>query len=572
MFTRKTPPALREWLAPNVVAAEKVLAGLNLTNQDDRHWRNNIFRLYPIRFAHRLAREYEELFVFDGERAANLYLLGHGERSRKSAIPMQASDIELGQLAKKRANEMRQLAAVGPDETQALISTWKLAKSFGIAPPSPDDLNITVRGALKRLCDEHWWLRQLRKAHARHLETEAIQIGMVHKRAGAYVSDETLHRHQEQKKRNRRILSYMVAVNEKGQTFTLEEMAEKGISNPKNRRNELMARVFGFETIADDLGHVAEFYTLTCPSRMHARLSKSGEANPKYDGTTPKQAQTYLTELWARIRAKLKRDDIEIYGFRVAEPHQDGTPHWHLLLFTTPEYIDTLRKIFLHYALHEDGDEAGAKERRFTCVPIDKAKGSAIGYIAKYISKNIDAYGIKDDENGRDAKSSAERVTAWASTWGIRQFQQFGGVPVSLWRELRRVSGNIPEGVIREAFEAADSGNWAQFLKVLGGATPKRSALPVKLAKEESEETGKYGDPVGKKIIGVEADSIILQTRTHQWIIFNIPQNRLQEIALPKIGGEARSVRTERRAAAHGPNAFAAKPPWSSVNNCTGNS
>ena len=159
--------------------------------------------------------------------------------------------------------------------------------------------------------------------------------------------------------------------------------------------------------------------------------------------------------------------------------------------------------------------------------------------------------GIKENENGEDAKSSAVRVTAWASTWGIRQFQQFGGVPVSLWRELRRVSGNIPEGVLRDAFEAADSGNWAQFLKVLGGATPKRSALPVKLAKEDSEETGKYGDPVGKKIIGVEADSIILQTRIHHWIIFNIPQNRLQENGLPQTGGEARSVRTERRAAAY---------------------
>lgn len=555
MFARQTPPELRDLLAPNVVAAEKALAGLNLTDPDDNHWRNNIFRLYPTRFAHRIAREYEELFVFEGERAANLHLLGCWERSRKSAIPIQATDIELEQLAKKQANEMRQVAMLIHDDTQALIRTWKLAEKFGIAPPSYDDPNMTVKGALRRLYDEHWWLRQLRKAQARQLETEAIHFGMVHKHAGAYVSDETLCRYQEQKKRNRRILSRMIAINEKDQAFTLEEMAEKGMSNPKNRRNELMARVSGFETIADDLGHVAEFYTLTCPSRMHARLSKSGKDNPKHDGTTPRQAQAYLSLIWSRIRAKIKRNDIEIYGFRVAEPHQDGTPHWHLLLFTAPENIENLRQIFQHYALQEDGDEAGAKDRRFTWLAIDKAKGSAIGYIAKYISKNIDAYGIAEDESGRDAKSSAERVTAWASTWGIRQFQQFGGVPVSLWRELRRAGGDIPEGVLRDAFEAADSGNWAQFLMVLGGATPKRSTLPVKLAKVESNETGKYGDPVGKRIIGVEADSIILPTRIHQWKIMTIREvkNRLPETILSDTSGEARSARTERRASAAPP-------------------
>jgi hypothetical protein len=40
------------------------------------------------------------------------------------------------------------------------------------------------------------------KIHAQKLEQDAIRIGLVHQRASRYVSDETLTRRREQKKRN----------------------------------------------------------------------------------------------------------------------------------------------------------------------------------------------------------------------------------------------------------------------------------------------------------------------------------------------------------------------------------
>lgn len=529
---------IRDLHEPGAIEAESVLSMLHEHEPDelDQEWRQKIFRIFPRRFAHRIARQYEEKYLFESRQNANLYLLGHWERCQKRNIPLSSSDYELEQLAKKYSDEMRQISCAIPDDVDAVVNLWRRAERYGIKPPSVNDPNATPEGILRRLWDEQWWHRQLRKAHARNLEAEAVSLGFVHKHSGTYISDESFSRYQEQKKRNTRILSLMYAINDQEQIFKLDDLIAKGMSNPINRRNELMCRVYGFETIANDLDHVADFLTLTCPSRMHARLSKSGKENPKYDDTTPHQAQKYLTTVWSRIRAKLKRDNIEIYGFRVAEPHNDGTPHWHLLVFTNKDNMQQVRDIFSHYALEEDGNEEGAKEHRFTFKPIDKTKGSAIGYIAKYISKNIDGYAIDKDENGLDAKNSADRVTAWASTWGIRQFQQFGGVPVTIWRELRRTSAEIPEGLLLEAYEAADAGDWAKFLITLGGPAPLRKDLPIQLTKQENDETNKYGEPRGKQIVGVQCNTLIVPTRIIQWKIVSKKQLQAEfEIRLEAV-------------------------------------
>ena len=88
-----------------------------------------------------------------------------------------------------------------------------------------------------------------------------------------------------------------------------------------------------------------------------------------------------------------------------------------------PEDVRVTRSIFRKYALQEDGNERGAKNHRFKVISIDPNKGTAAGYIAKYISKNIDGTDIEQDLYGNDSKPAASRIDAWSSTWNIRQFQ-----------------------------------------------------------------------------------------------------------------------------------------------------
>lgn len=389
-----------------------------------------------------------------------------------------------------------------------------------------------VWGGISRMMCGQWWRLRLRAQHAKAVEWAAIKLGFVNKHRECYVSDESVHRRIQQNKRNAATLERVRMANEDGEEFSLAELVAKSTSNKSIRRGELMVRIAGFEQIAIELGHDGLFGTLTCPSRMHQFKTVAGGKkvikNEKYDGTSPREAQQYLAALWKLVTAQLRRDGLKVYGFRIAEPNHDATPHWHFILFMGHVEGDESRRalprvaaVVRRYALRDSGDERGARQHRFKPVRIDWSKGSAAGYVAKYVAKNIDGLHVEKDLFGNDAMHTALRVETWATTWGIRQFQPIGGAPVTVWREMRRIKAlaeGSPDHVV-QAFEAcnkveasegveAKGANFAEYLRAQGGVFCGRD-YRIKLALEEQEGEGRYGDALLPRPVGVRSAGIV---------------------------------------------------------------
>ncbi|RQS60391.1 replication endonuclease [Burkholderia sp. Bp8986] len=415
-----------------------------------------------------------------------------------------------------RAAGLTEAQAKGADVFEQRVALSAICAGYNIE--APDEM-YEDGPAVRRMVAAKWWKGRLRKAHGMAKESAAILLGIVSQDRECYVSNVSVRDRQEQNDRNAAALDATIARNiETDQEFTLAQLAAKGTANKSIRRAELMTRINGFERIAIAAGDTGMFATITCPSRMHRMTTVYGRAraNTKWDGTSPREAQAHLRKTWARIRAALARKDICMYGFRIAEPNHDGTPHWHCLLFYPRQHDATVRATIRRYALAVDGDERGAQERRVELRRMDPDKGTAAGYIAKYVAKNIDGYRLEKDLHGNDSIETSERVEAWATRWRIRQFQQIGGPPVSVWRELRRVEAvpsdapkfvQLAHNAVNKVavYEGRENASvaWDHYVQAQGGVACGRD-YRVRIAKIENDQPNQYGEDGAPRIVGIE--------------------------------------------------------------------
>jgi ribosomal protein L22 len=413
--------------------------------------------------------------------------------------------------------------------------------------------------AIKKMLCEKWWQRKLKRYRAHAIEAVEIAAGNVSKQAAPYCSRFALGEFIQQQKKNQRYIDSMQLEDENGEIIDLKAAIDASVANPANRRAELMLRVRSIEEHAIDIGFTGFFYTLTAPAKYHVNSNK-------WDGATPKDTQKYFTDVWARTRAQLNRLNIEYFGIRVVEPHADSTPHWHMMLFVSPENARRFNQVIRWHFCQQDIEELlkrrerQASKKRFKAykkarsawglakskkqkaskpqplhgifaprymavkLDMDGENGrSAAAYIAKYISKNIDGFALGDDkdhETGKALLDSVSPVTAWSRLWNIPQFHFQGSPSVTVYRELRRQREEIQTPEIEHIRAAADSGDFKTFIDLMGGmCAGKNQTLKTKW--QDKDQPNKYREII-KTIKGVfvSADpKIDLLTRTKTWLL-----------------------------------------------------
>lgn len=394
--------------------------------------------------------------------------------------------------------------------------------------PVPYEL---IPPSLARMLCADWWYRKLWQMRCEWREEQLRAVCLVNKKASPYVSYEAVIHKREQRRKSLEFFRSHELVNEDGDTLDMEDVVNASNSNPAHRRNEMMACVKGLELIAEMRGDCAVFYTITCPSRFHATLN-NGRPNPKWTSATVRQSSDYLVDTFAAFRKAMHKAGLRWYGVRVAEPHHDGTVHWHLLCFMRKKDRRSITALLRKFAIREDREELGTNTGpRFKSELINPRKGTPTSYIAKYISKNIDGRGLAKEiskETGRSLRDSAEHVSAWASLHRVQQFRFFGIPGRQAYRELRLLAGQAArvQGVrkagapvldnprLDAVLAAADAGCFATYIMKQGGVLVPRKHHLVRTAYELNDEPNAYGDH-GIRIYGIWSPIIEGRICTH---------------------------------------------------------
>ena len=437
-------------------------------------------------------------------RDANLYFLSVQEATKGMRLWMDYSDIE--ELAERRAN-----LCIRSNAEKASI----FCKSVGIEPPTAKE----EEGVYLRLCNPKWWARRMFTKLKRDRELFAIQSGKVHKLISPYCSQFAFDQVRMQDEINQRLMKEIKLVCG-DEEITLFEAWESSVSNPFNRFTELVTRIKGFESYADEQGHQAQFITITAPSKFHAYL-ETGHKNPKYEGASPRDTHQHLIDIWTKVRAQFAKQGIEVYGLRIVEPHHDSTPHYHAVIFGDKEHLQQAIKVMRDYFTMEDRAELKDTTVRFKAEAIDKEKGSAVGYVIKYLAKNLVAKPInlkagEDYDTNKPITETAGKVVAWARTWGIRQFTFFGGASITPWRELRRMDKKFSDDLLEQLRQAAHNSDFGAYQALMDDLTVRPYAIEAFDPKTGELIMNQYQEPM-KKIKGIQDDAGIYISRKKEW-------------------------------------------------------
>lgn len=242
----------------------------------------------------------------------------------------------------------------------------------------------------------------------------------------------------------------------KGKLTALSEI----VKSAHSLSSEIYTEAKGYERLAEKKGFTWLFITITLPARFHPNPTKGKSA---WDGSSALEAKKWFQAINRNMQKEIGRKEgasthlkfgiNTAFGQRVIEPHKDGSPHWHIMLYCDPLLAEDYKNLFNRFFGHINESKHAVKivekgiNENGNKLPEDKISKGA-GYIYKYILKfagledvnTIQTQGQAGEKEIEEAVGNIERVGAWRSAIGARSFEPIGVKgKKTLYRNLRRI-------------------------------------------------------------------------------------------------------------------------------------
>lgn len=294
------------------------------------------------------------------------------------------------------------------------------------------------------------------------------------------------------------------------------------------KRSEDYAIALGLQGLAERRGLKFVMATYTLEGEWSP---KRGKRASKYNGKSPKEANTELKLRLQRIRKALEYGLDTWIGFCVTEPQETGAPHLHILALVSDSA--KAEEIILKYKTSETHQ---VDVRTWDDHTQSEAAAAIASYMTKYLKKNDDL-----DPNDEDALALA----AWRRGAACRTTSFFGlgkGFKAR-WRAVYR--SDITAGFVLEddGFLAVKSAmhrrDWSTALEITGGIHPtiKLDWSDIKIEKETA-----YGEKRNERTDYVmNSTGEILPLKTGTWTMKEIAST-VEKTENPDVSGEISPV------------------------------
>ena len=257
------------------------------------------------------------------------------------------------------------------------------------------------------------------------------QIKERHKILHYGLSSSDLEEVEQKLKRQKQFLEFSYLYDRINQNaIPLSDLLISANHSPDRYYAEVQNRVNTLTTIAKQRELKPLFLTLTLPSEYHKykTLQRNGikdklVPNPKYNNIPAKDAVKILTKMFAKLRHDRSLKELSkeqrIY-FRVNEPHKDGTPHTHILMFVPADRVERVKKAFKRLFFGPAND-------------IQDDIENATSYVMKYINKTLPL------SKQKNLSEKDKYLNAWYSKNRVIRFNSSKTLaPLNLYRLLHQ--------------------------------------------------------------------------------------------------------------------------------------